>query len=150
MNDINKKVEKDILNLGDVEASKKRIAVENADLLRNLQELQNSANLLLSNKSALVASLEEQKSVANNEAKERVSLLSKFRNLEHEIDGLKQNFDEEVAYNSNAARQLNKALGEADMWRQKFEIDGMAKAEELEMSKLKLQARLSESQGLIE
>ena len=99
MNDINKKVEKDILNLGDVEASKKRIAVENADLLRNLQELQNSANLLLSNKSALVASLEEQKSVANNEAKERVSLLSKFRNLEHEIDGLKQNFDEEVAYN---------------------------------------------------
>ena len=86
MNDINKKVEKDILNLGDVEASKERIAVENADLLRNLQELQNSANLLLSNKSALVASLDEQKSFANNEAKERVSLLSKFRNMEHEID----------------------------------------------------------------
>eukprot|EP00091_Calanus_sinicus_P014682 TRINITY_DN3230_c0_g1_i3.p1 TRINITY_DN3230_c0_g1~~TRINITY_DN3230_c0_g1_i3.p1 ORF type:complete len:611 (-),score=188.81 TRINITY_DN3230_c0_g1_i3:209-2041(-) len=63
---------------------------------------------------------------------------------------LKQNFDEEVGYNANVSRQLNKALGDADMWRQKFEIDGMAKAEELEMGKLKLQARLSESQGMIE
>merc|ERR1712106_1181332 len=37
-----------------------------------------------------------------------------------------------------------------DMWRQKYEIDGLAKAEELEMSRLKLQARLSESQSTIE
>merc|ERR1712240_6449 len=36
------------------------------------------------------------------------------------------------------------------MWRQKYEIDGLAKAEELEMSRLKLQARLSESQATIE
>merc|ERR1711962_1876403 len=36
------------------------------------------------------------------------------------------------------------------MWRQKYEIDGLAKAEELEMAKLKLQARLSESQATIE
>merc|ERR1719342_1431826 len=36
------------------------------------------------------------------------------------------------------------------MWRQKYEIDGIAKAEELEMAKLKLQARLSESQNTIE
>merc|ERR1711892_124713 len=43
-----------------------------------------------------------------------------------------------------------KAQGDADMWRQKYEIDGLAKAEELEMSRLKLQARLSESQSTIE
>ena len=36
------------------------------------------------------------------------------------------------------------------MWRQKYEIDGLAKAEELEMSKMKLQARLSESTAMIE
>merc|ERR1712002_484293 len=36
------------------------------------------------------------------------------------------------------------------MWRQKYEIDGVAKAEELEMAKLKLQSRLSESQATIE
>ena len=131
-------------------ASKKRMTLENADQLRQLQELQNSANLLLSSKSALVSSLEEQKAVANNEAKERVALLGKFRNLEHELEGLKQNFDEEAGYHENVCRNLNKSLGEADMWRQKFEIEGMGKAEELEMGRLKLQARLSESQGMIE
>merc|ERR1712106_346995 len=35
-------------------------------------------------------------------------------------------------------------------WRQKYEVDGMAKAEELEMAKLKLQARLSEGLATIE
>merc|ERR550534_3612878 len=50
----------------------------------------------------------------------------------------------------NLLRQLNKAHGDADMWKQKYEIDGIAKAEELEMAKLKMQARLSESLALIE
>jgi len=150
LNDLNKKVEESNLTLGDMEAGKRRITAENADLLRQLQELESNANLLLKTKSALVAALDEQKSIADNEAKERVSLLAKYRNLEHEADGLKENYEEEVGAKENLGRSLNKALGEADMWRQKYEIDGLAKAEELEMSRLKLQARLSESQSTIE
>ena len=65
-------------------------------------------------------------------------------------DGLKENYDEEVCAKDNLARQLNKALGDADMWKQKYEIDGVAKAEELEMARLKLQARLSEGQAVVE
>merc|ERR1711863_100339 len=41
-------------------------------------------------------------------------------------------------------------MGESDMWRQKFETEGLAKAEDLEMAKMKLQARFSEAQGTIE
>merc|ERR1719228_2633078 len=150
LNDQNKKVEESNLTLGDMEGSKRRITAENADLLRQLQELESNANLLLKTKSALVAALDEQKMIADSEAKDRVSLLGKFRNLEHEADGLKQNFDEEAVGRENVGRQLNKALGDADMWRQKYEIDGLAKAEELEMSSMKLQARLSEGQATIE
>merc|ERR1712212_403612 len=150
LNDLNKKVEEFNLNLGDMDAGKRRITAENADLLRQLPELESNANLLLKTKSALVAALDKQKSIADNEAKERVSLLAKYRNLEHEADGLKENYDEEVGAKENLGRRLTKALGEADMWRQKYEIDGLAKAEELEMSRLKLQARLSESQSTIE
>merc|ERR1712108_10258 len=47
-------------------------------------------------------------------------------------------------------RQLNKAMQESDMWRSKYENEGLAKAEELEMAKMKMQARLSEAQGTIE
>merc|ERR1712037_46462 len=113
-------------------------------------ELSANASLMVKTKSALVSALDEQKAIADNEAKERVSLLGKFRNMEHMADGLKENYDEEVCAKDNLARQLNKALGDADMWKQKYEIDGIAKAEELEMAKMKLQARLSEGQATIE
>merc|ERR1719209_1984232 len=150
LNDMTKKIEEVTLNLGDFEASKRRYTAENADLLRQLQELSANASLMVKTKSDLVSALEEQKCIADNEAKERVSLLGKFRNMEHMADGLRENYDEEAGAKENLARQLNKALGDADMWRQKYEIDGLAKAEELEMAKMKLQARLSESQAVIE
>jgi len=150
LNDLNKKVEESNLTLGDFEAAKRRMAAENGDLLHSLQELDNSANLLIKLKSALASSLDEQKRIADDESRERVTLLSKYRNMEHEVDGLRENLDEEVSSKENLVRQLVKAQNESDMWRQRYEIDGVAKAEELEMSKLKLQARLSESQNTIE
>ena len=150
LNELTKRIEETNLNLGDFEAAKRRMTSENADLLRQVQELNANASLMVKTKSALAAALDEQKLVADNEAKERVALLGKFRNMEHMADGLKENYDEEVSAKENLARQLNKALGDADMWRQKYEIDGMAKAEELEMAKMKLQARLSEGQATIE
>ena len=132
--DLTKKIEEVTLNLGDFEAAKRRYTAENADLLRQLQELSANASLMVKTKSALVSALDEQKCIADNEAKERVSLLGKFRNMEHMADGLRENYDEEAGAKENLARQLNKALGDADMWRQKYEIDGLAKAEELEMA----------------
>merc|ERR1712240_745048 len=150
LNNLTKRVEEANLVLGDFESSKRRITAENADLLRQVQELNANASLMVKTKSALIAALDEQKMIADNVAKERVSLLGKYRNLEHASDGLSDNYDEEVASKENLARQLPKALGDADMWKQKYEIDGMAKAEELEMGNLKLQARLSEGRGVTE
>merc|ERR1712223_820887 len=58
-------------------------------------------------------------------------------------------FDEEVSAKENLMRQLNKAQGESDMWRTRYEKDGVGKAEELEMSRLKMQARLSEAESTV-
>jgi myosin heavy chain 6/7 len=150
LNDLGKKVEEANLTLTDFEAHKRRLSGENSDLLRQLQELDNTAGLLMKTKSALASALDEQKRVADDEAKERISLLAKFRNTEHDCDGLKENLDEEMCSKENLTRQLIKTQNESDMWRQKYEVEGIAKAEELEMAKLKLQARLSESQSTIE
>jgi myosin heavy chain 6/7 len=149
LNQLAKKVEEANLTLGDFEAAKRKISAENADLLRQLQELENNANILAKVKSGLSAQLDEQRIVADNEAKERQSLLGKFRNAEHEVDGMREHLDEEVSAKDNLARQYNKANGEADMWRQRYEKDGVGKAEELEMSKLKIQARLAEGESTI-
>jgi myosin heavy chain 6/7 len=150
LNDLTKRVEEANLTLGDMEANKRRTTAENTDLMRQLQELQNNADLLLKLKVALVASLDEQRHIAEHEARERAALLAKYRNLEHEADGQRAHLDEETAAKENVARQLAKAQAEADLWRQKYEIEGVGRAEELEMGRLKLQSRLSEAQATIE
>ena len=58
---------------------------------------------------------------------------------------MQDHYQEEISAKENLGRSLNKALGEADMLRVRYEKEGVAKAEELEMAKLKMQARLSEA-----
>merc|ERR1712062_957272 len=150
LNEHNKKVEEANLTLGDFENAKRKIAAENSDLLRQLRELENQANMLTKTKLQLVSTLEEQRRVSDDEARERHALLGKFKNLEHELDGIREQLEEESGAKEDILRQFNKAQQESDMWRSKYETEGLAKAEELEMSKMKLQARLAEAQGTIE
>merc|ERR1719328_714857 len=95
LNDHNKKVEEANLTLGDFENAKRKIAAENSDLLRQVQELENQANMLTKTKIQLQSMLDEAKRVADDEAKERHSLLGKFKNLEHELDGIREQLEEE-------------------------------------------------------
>merc|ERR1711884_1017076 len=145
LNDQSKKIEEATLTLNDMEGAKRKIAAENADLLRQLQEMENSANMLSKLKLTLADQLDEARAVADHEAKERQSLLGKFRNAEHEVAGMQDHYQEEISAKENLARSLNNALGEADMLRVRYEKEGVAEAEELEMAKLKMQARLSEA-----
>jgi len=100
-------------------------------------------------KSSMQAQLEETKVNADNESRERSLLLGKFRNLEHEVDIAKEALDEETASRDNVLRQVSKAEGDAALWRAKYENEAVAKAEELEMTKMKLSARLTEAEGTI-
>jgi len=150
LNDVNKKVEEANMTLGDFESCKRKLAAENADLLRGAGEVNNNVNMLQKMKLALQSSLEDAKRVADDESRERGLLVGKFRNIEHELDALKSQYDEEVASRENTSRQCNKAEAEGNMWRQKYETDAVAKAEELEMTKMKLQARLTEAESTIE
>merc|ERR1719225_880228 len=150
LNEVNKKVEEANLTLGDMDGAKRKLAAENADHLPQLQELENNAQLMAKYKVQLMSQLEEIRRVADDEAKERQSLLSKFKNLEHELDGHREHLDEENGAKEDILRQLGKANAESDLWRSRFENEGLAKAEEIEMTKMKLQARLTESTGTIE
>ena len=150
LNDANKKLEEANLTLGDFEGGKRKVASENAELLRQLQEMENSADMMSKLKIQLSAQLDEATHVTNAETKERQALLAKFKNLEHEVDGTKEHLDEESGIKDNVLRQLAKAAEESNMWRQKYETDVILRVEELEMSKMKLQARLSEAQSTVE
>merc|ERR1739846_153522 len=111
LNDVNKKVEEANLTLGDFENNKRKVAAENADLLRQLQELENNASMLGKIRVQLVAQLDEVKRVADDEGKERMSLLGKFKNVEHELDGIKEQLEEETGGKDDILRQVAKAVG---------------------------------------
>jgi len=147
--DLTKKIEEGNLTIGDIENSKRKISIENGDFMRCVGELDNNLSMLSKVKNEISAQLNEAKMIADNEARERQLLLGKFRNLEHELDGAKENLDEETSSLANLQRTLNKAEGESQMWRQKYETEAIAKAEELEMTKMKLQARLAETENTI-
>merc|ERR1719249_35496 len=150
LNAINKKVDDANLTLGDFAASKNKISCENSDLLRIVGDLDNNLNICAKQKSALAAQLNDVKALCDNEARERGLLLGKYRNLEHELDGARCALEEESAGRENTLRLVAKAEGEAQVWRQKFETDAVAKGEELEMTKMKLTARLTEAEAAID
>merc|ERR1719305_1029235 len=150
LNAINKKVDASNLTLGDYAASKNKIAVENSDLRRIVGDLDNTLNILAKQKAALAAQLNDVKALCDNEARERGLLLSKYRNLEHELDGAREALDEEAAGRENTLRLCAKAEAESQCWRQKYETDAVAKGEELEMTRMNLTARLTEAEAAID
>merc|ERR1711902_161509 len=146
----NKKVDAANLTLGDYGMSKNKIANENSELLRIVGDLENNLNMIAKSKSALGAQLNDIKALCDNEARERQLLLGKFRNLEHEVDGAKEALDEESAGRENILRLVSKAEGDAAAMRQKYEVEAVAKGEELEMTKMKLTARNTEAEATID
>merc|ERR1712156_304130 len=144
---LQKKIEENVSVLGDYESQNKRMSAENASLFTRLEELLGNASMLQKVKSQLQSQLDDAKRVADDEAKERQSLLGRFRTLEHEYDGVKSHMDDEIQQKDEVGRTLNKTMGEVNHWRAKYEQDAVAKIEELEYSKVKLQARLAESEG---
>merc|ERR1719245_777289 len=150
LNAINKKVDAANLTLGDFGMAKNKIANENGELLRIVGDLENNLNMLAKAKAALAAQLNDIKALCDNEARERQLLLGKYRNLEHEVDVAKEALDEEVAGRDNILRLNAKAEGDANAMRQKYETDAVAKAEELEMTKMKLTARNTEAEAAID
>ncbi|KAL7637326.1 UNVERIFIED_CONTAM: hypothetical protein RMT77_012051 [Armadillidium vulgare] len=150
INEIQAKLDESNRTLNDFDAAKKKLAVENSDLLRQLEEAESQIGQLSKLKLSLTNQLEDTRKLADEESRERATLLGKFRNLEHDIDGLREQLEEEAEAKSDLQRQLSKSNAEAQMWRAKYEQEGVARAEELEAARLKLAARLDEAEQQIE
>ncbi|XP_016768905.1 myosin heavy chain, muscle isoform X9 [Apis mellifera] len=150
LNETQGKLEEVNRTLNDFDAAKKKLSIENSDLLRQLEEAESQVNQLSKIKISLTTQLEDTKRLADEESRERATLLGKFRNLEHDLDNIREQVEEEAEGKADLQRQLSKANAEAQLWRTKYESEGVARAEELEEAKRKLQARLAEAEETIE
>ena len=77
-------------------------------------------------------------------------MLGKYRNIEHDLDGLREQLNEENEIKADLERQLVRSNNEAHMYRTRYETEGIARAEELEAIRLKLAVRLEEAESQIE
>ena len=117
---------------------------------RQFEELDGNISMLQKTKIQLNNQLEEAKRHCDEETKERQSLMGRYRTLEHEYDGTCVVYEEEKVAKDDLARLCKKAEEDANFWRIKYEQDGIAKIEDLEHTKLKLQARLAECESTVD
>ena len=94
--------------------------------------------------------MEDTKRLGDSEARDRAALLSKFKNVNSELQNLRERIEEESEKKSDALKALSKAAAEIQLWKSKFETDGMGRIDDLEGGKAKLSARLSEAEETID
>merc|ERR1712180_443047 len=101
--------------LNEAESSKKRLQVENQDLNRQIEELENT--------------------VANEN-----------KNMSTDLENLREKIENEHMRKSDALKALSKAQAEIQLWRSRYETEGMGRIDELEGARSKLQARIVEAE----
>ena len=94
--------------------------------------------------------MEDTKRLGDTESRDRASLLSKFKNLNTELENFRERIEEESEKKSDALKALSKAQAEIQLWKSKFETEGLGRIDELESGKSKLSARLMEAEETIE
>merc|ERR1719418_143060 len=90
LTDVGKKVEEANMTLGDFESQRGDLLLKTMIFLNLLGDISNNVNMVAKMKQSLVAALDDAKHVADSEARERHLLVGKFKNLEHELDGMKE------------------------------------------------------------
>merc|ERR1719510_2783570 len=146
----NQKLDEMARALNDADAGKKKLQIENQDLCRQIEETEAAINALAKNKISLTTQLEDTKRLADAEARDRAALLTKFKNLNTEIGNLRERTEEESEKKNDVLRALSKAGAEIQLWRSKFETEGLGRIDELEAGKHKLTAKIVESEEQIE
>ena len=81
----NQKLDEMARALNEADSSKKKLQVENQDLVRQIDEMENAIAALAKNKISLTTQLEDTKRLGDSEARDRASLLARFKNLNSEV-----------------------------------------------------------------
>merc|ERR1712109_86456 len=113
--------------LNEAESSKKRLQGENQDLSRQIDELEAAIANMNKGKISVTTQLEDTKALADAESKDRSSLLTKYK-----------------------MKALSKAQAEIQLWKSRFETEGMGRVDELDASRNKLMSRISEAEETVE
>merc|ERR1719411_274279 len=94
--------------------------------------------------------LEDTKSLANAESKDRSTLLTKYKMMATDLENLREKMENEAMRKSDSLKALSKAQAEIQLWKSRFETEGLGRIDELEGARNKLQAKIVESEELVD
>merc|ERR1711990_650937 len=129
------------------------------DAVKGKAELDKTGKLLQGNivianmnkgKISVSTQLEDTKALADAENKDRSSLLTKYKMMATDLENFREKLENENARKSDALKALSKAQAEIQLWKPRFETEGMGRVEELEAARNKLQAKIVESEELVD
>merc|ERR1712147_139671 len=136
--------------LNEAESTKKRLQVENQDLNRQIEELENAIANMNKAKISVTTQLEDTKALADAEAKDRAALLTKYKMMSTDLENLREKLENEAMRKSDALKALSKSQAEIQLWKSRYETEGMGRIEELEGARNKLQSKIVENEELVD
>ena len=135
--------------LHEADGGKRKITGENCDLVHQFEEAERTAATLSKDRSSLTTQLEDAKRLADAETRERINLLGKMRNLQHRLEVLKRHLEEEADAKMKVEKQLSKAFADIQLWKTRYETEGVAHCEEIDKDKTKVAGRLAEAEDTV-
>merc|ERR550539_1376672 len=148
--DANTRLDEMARALNEAESTKKRLQVENQDLSRQIDELEAAIANMNKGKISVTTQLEDTKALSDAESKDRSSLLTKYKMMATDLENLREKLENENARKSDTLKALSKAQAEIQLWKSRYETEGMGRVEELEAARNKLQAKIVESEELVD
>merc|ERR1712156_221284 len=99
--------------LNEAESTKKRLQVENQDPNRQIEELENAIANMNKAKISVTTQLEDTKALSDAEAKDRASLLTKYKMMSTDLENMREKLENEAMRKSERkAKELAFAQGE--------------------------------------
>merc|ERR1711994_470676 len=148
--DANTRLDEMARALNEAESTKKRLQVENQALNRQIEELENAIANTNKAKISVTTQLEDTKALSDAEAKDRASLLTKYKMMSTDLENMREKLENEAMRKSDALKALSKSQAEIQLWKSRFETEGMGRIEELEGARNKLQSKIVENEELVD
>jgi len=137
-------------SMNDADIQKKKLLAEKEDLQKNILDGESQMRNLGKMKTSLTTQLDDMKRLADAEIRDKAMLLGKFRNLETDLEGLKEKIEEETCAKGEIQKNFSRAISEAQIWKSKYNTEALSRIEDLENAKAKLMARISEAEECID
>jgi len=132
--------------INDLSNAKGKIAAELGDCQRALEASEANFQQVNRVKTQLAAQYEEARAQYEEEAKQRNALVTQFRNLQQENDGLHGALKESEEQKAHLQSTVSKLNNDLQAMRMKYEAELTARAEEFEDMKRKLSIQLQETE----